>query len=202
MLVYGLTGGIGSGKSTVTRILTEAGLTCFDADRLGHELLRAGRPEAATLQRLFPECLGVDGSIDRRSLARRVFTDPPSRHALEDLLHPAIQRLFLERLAVLPRPRPRAIVIEGAVLLESGTRFGLDGVIAVFARPEVRVERLRRRDQSSDAEIAARMRAQLPEWVKVQRADFLVDNSGEEAETRAQVLQVAQQIAQETGGLR
>jgi len=199
MLIYGLTGGIGSGKSTVAGYFEEAGIFVSDADSLGHELLAGAGPEARAVAERFDDCTTGGGAIDRRKLGARVFSDPDERRWLEDLLHPAIGRRFLARLQRLDRPRPPVAVLEGAVLLESRTRFDLAGMVVVTAPEAVRIERLRKRDGHPDEHIRARLQAQMPEHEKILRASHLVDNSGTPEQTRRQVRATLDQMAKEIG---
>ncbi len=199
MLVYGLTGGIGSGKSTVAGMLRELGASTLDADALGHELLAPGRPEGRAVAARFPGAVGPDGRLQRRRLAAEVFADPAARAWLEALLHPAILRLAGERLAALPRPRPAGCLLEGAVLLESRTRFPLSGLVVVTAPLPVRLARLARRD-GEGAGAEARLRAQRPPWEKVLAATHLVDNGGTPADTRRATARLWAALRREWGG--
>ncbi|HOX46634.1 MAG TPA: dephospho-CoA kinase [Myxococcota bacterium] len=200
MLVYGLTGGIGSGKSTVAGMLRALGACTLDADALGHELLEPTCPEGRAVRARFPSCVGTDGRIGRRSLAAEVFTDATARAWLEDLLHPAILRRVAERLAALPRPRPRACLLEGALLVESRTRFPLVGLVVVTAPLAVRCARLGARDGLDGAALQARLRAQRPPADKVLAAAHLVDNGGSLADTRRAAERLWAALGREWGG--
>jgi dephospho-CoA kinase len=199
MRVYGLTGGIGSGKSTVAEMFEQGGVDVFDADAIGHEILSGDSPEARQVRQRFPDCCGPDG-IDRRRLGARVFADESQRRWLEDLLHPAIRRRLAERLEQLHDPRYGFCILEAAVLLESRTDFDLAGLLVVTADESVRVERLIERDGLAPAEIRQRMRAQLPDDEKVRRARYVIDNSGPLEQTRIQVDSVLQQLIEQHGG--
>jgi dephospho-CoA kinase len=197
MLVYGLTGGIGSGKSTVARLFAELGAVCLDADTLGHRLLLPDRPEGRAVAARFPDCLGPDGRLDRRALGARVFADREERAWLEERLHPAIRRELDEALAGLARPRPACCLVEGAVLLESRTRFRLCGLVVVHAPRSVRLERLGVRDGLPPAALEARLAAQLSPALKALRGTLLIDNGGSLADTRARVVRAWRSLGRE-----
>lgn len=198
MLTYGLTGGIGTGKSTVAAMFRERGVQVFDADDLGRQLLSAEDLGAQVLKR-FPDCGDPQGRVDRQKLADEVFSREESRRTLEDLLHPAIQNEFEKQKSQLARPRPAYCLIEGAVLLESRTDFSLAGLIVVTAPMQTRLERLRERDGTDEAHLSQRMAAQLPQHEKILAATHLIDNAGGLEETRSQVETLAAMLATENG---
>lgn len=200
MIVYGLTGGIGTGKSTVAGLLADRGAPVFDADAIGRELLSTPGPVALAVGRRFADCVGAEG-IDRRRVAERVFEDEAERSWLEDLLHPAIQRVFEQRLAELDRPGWPFAILEGAVLLESRTRFELAGLLVVSAPEPVRIARLAGRAGLGEEAARARMRAQAPEHDKLLKATHWIDNGGNLEQTRDRVQIVWDQLVQEHGGL-
>lgn len=199
MLTYGLTGGIGSGKSTVARLFEQAGVATHDADAIGRDLLSSDSPEAREVALRYPDSLASDGSIDRNHVAARVFSDPAELRWLEELMHPAIQREFHSRISGGPGSGPAFVLLEGAVLLESHIRFALDGLVVVTAPVEIRRGRIAKRDGSTREQIDARMRAQLPEHAKIINATHLIDNSGTPEHARHQVRTALDQIAQELG---
>jgi dephospho-CoA kinase len=199
MLTYGLTGGIGSGKSTVARLFEQAGVVTHDADAIGRDLLGSDSPEARAVARRYSDSLAADGSIDRSRVAARVFSDAAELHWLEALMHPAIQREFQSRISRGPGSRPAFVLLEGAVLLESHIRFALDGLLVVTAPVEIRRARIAKRDGSTQDQIDARMRAQLPEHAKITKATHLIDNSATLDHARRQVRCALDQIGQEQG---
>jgi dephospho-CoA kinase len=198
MLTYGLTGGIGTGKSTVAAMFKKRGVPVFDADDLGRRLLATESLAKQVLER-FPDCGDPHGRVDRQKLAEEVFSREDSRRALEDLLHPAILDEFEKQKSQLDRPRPAYCLIEGAVLLESLTDFSLAGLIVVTAPMQTRLERLRERDGTDEAHLRRRMAAQLPQHEKILAATHLIDNSGGLEETRSQVETLAARLAAENG---
>jgi len=193
--VVGLTGGIGTGKSTVAAMLAELGAVVIDADAIVHELQAPGTPLVrAIAEALGPEVLDSDGALDRKAVAERVFADPEARRRLNALVHPPVAAEMARRLeAARARGVPLA-VLDIPLLLEgrekgSGTAsaFPFDAVIVVYAPQEVQVERACARDGSRPEEVRARLRAQMPIEEKRGLADFVVDNSGSRDETRHQV---------------
>jgi dephospho-CoA kinase len=198
LLGYGLTGGIGSGKSTVGKMFAEEGWQVFDADLLGHQALtEAGVKEE--IRRIFPECF-LEGVVDRRRLAARVFADPAERRRLEELLHPRI----LERICLATRRAARPWLLEGAVLMESPLPFRrlLAGIIVVSAPWRLRLRRVMERDGCSEGEALARGRSQLPQDEKILQTDFFIENGGDLEHTRRQVRAVSQMLAREWGELK
>jgi dephospho-CoA kinase len=198
--VYGLTGGIGAGKSTVAGMFSELGVTTFDADAIGRRLLAGGGPEARAVLQRWPDCVTADGRPDRRAIARRVFGDAAERRWLEDLLHPAIERELQRQLDAAGGRRWPLALLEGAVLIESRTRFALDGMLVVWAPAAVRRLRVQARDGGDPQAIEQRIRAQLPEADKILAAHDLIDNAGERQRTRWQVRRALDHLLQEIGG--
>jgi dephospho-CoA kinase len=198
MLTYGLTGGIGTGKSTVARMFQELGIPVFDADDLGRRLLsEAGL--ANEVLRCFPDCAEAPGRVDRQKLAERVFSDAEARRTLEDLLHPAIRDEFENQKHKLPRPGSPYCLIEGAVFLESRTDFGLSGLIVVTAPERTRCSRLQKRDGTDESRVRRRISAQFPQYEKIQAATHVIDNAGGIEGTRRRVEEVADLLAAENG---
>jgi len=190
MLVFGLTGNIGTGKSTVARLFAEHGVPVIDADQVAREVVAPGTPGLAEVAGRFPGVLTPSGELDRKALADRVFADAQDRAALNAILHPRIGaevRTRLDRLAA--RGAPVAIY-EAALIVENGLHHGLDGLIVVNAPVEEQIRRLRLRDEMSEEEARSRIRAQLPAHEKVKAADFVIENTGAPELLRAQVTRV------------
>jgi dephospho-CoA kinase len=198
MLTYGLTGGIGTGKSTVAAMFRERGIPVFDADELGRQLLATKSLAKQVLER-FPGCGNTQGGVDRQKLAEEVFSQKDSRRELEDLLHPAILNEFKKQRAEIARPLPAYCLLEGAVLLESRTDFALAGMIVVTAPVKTRLERLQLRDGAGEEQLRRRMEAQLPQHQKILASTHLIDNGDGLEETRAQVETLAAGLAAENG---
>ena len=188
MRIVGLTGGIGSGKSTVARMLADRGAVVIDADRLARAAVAPGTPGlAAVVERFGDAYLTADGALDRRALGRRVFGDPEALAALNGIVHPEVARLQQAELATAKAQGARLVVYDVPLLFENSLDKVYRPVIVVAADPEVQRSRIRARDPLTDEEIDARIAAQMPLEQKVARADYVVDNNGDLAATERQV---------------
>lgn len=190
MRIYGLTGGIGSGKSTVVRMLRELGAHVLDADVIAREVVEPGTPGLKAVAERFPGVVGPDGLLDRAKLGARVFGDPKERAALNALLHPLIGQQFLLRTHALAERGVERLVYDAPLLIENRLHEGMDGVVLVWVPREVQKARLMARDGLDEAAAEARLAAQLPLDEKRQHATWVVDNSGNLEATRAQVAAV------------
>jgi dephospho-CoA kinase len=185
--VLGLTGGIGSGKSTAGRLIAELGVPVLDADQLAREVVEPGRPALAEVAAAWPQAIGPDGRVDRKRLADIIFADAAQRVRLEAITHPRIQALADERLADLAAKGHALAVYEASLLVESGRYKDFDGLVVVTAAPETQLERILARGDLTEAEAQARIDAQLPLLAKVRVATHLIDNDGELEATKEQV---------------
>jgi dephospho-CoA kinase len=187
VLLVGLTGGIGSGKSTVARMLEERGAVVFDADLLAREAVEPGTPgHTAVLERFGADVLAPGGELDREALASIVFADPSARRDLEQIVHPEVRRLFAEGSEAY-RDTDRIVVFSAPLLVESGMHTAFEILVVVSATVATQIERLMRQRGMSEAAIRARIDAQAPLEDKAAVADFLVDNGGTLAELESQV---------------
>jgi dephospho-CoA kinase len=185
MLTVGLTGGIGSGKSTVSRRLAELGAVVIDSDRLARDVVGPGTPGLAAIRAAFgPGVLAPDGTLDRPALAARVFADPELRAVLNGIVHPLVR----QRAASLSRAAPSdAVVVQDVPLLvESGLAASFDLVVVVDAPDDTRVDRLQARGLSAE-DARARMAAQATREERLDAADYVLDNSGSPDHLRVQV---------------
>jgi dephospho-CoA kinase len=192
--IYGLTGNIGSGKSTVARLLAARGVPVVDADLIAREVVMPGRPALREIEKRFPGVVAPDGALDRKALAARVFNDASERAALNAIIHPRIAEEMGRRMSALAGAGRPFAVYEAALIVENGLHHGLDGLIVVTAPEKAQIERLRRRDGMSEEEARARIAAQLPAAEKVRQATFVIQNHGREADLAAQVDRVLAQI--------
>ncbi|WNG48616.1 dephospho-CoA kinase [Archangium minus] len=190
MKIYGLTGGIASGKSTVSRMLRELGAHVLDADVIAREVVEPGTPGLKAVAERFPGVVGPDGLLDRAALGARVFGDPKERAALNSILHPLIGQQFLLRTHALAAQGVARIIYDAPLLIENRLHEGMDGVVLVWVPREVQKARLMARDGLDEAAAEARLAAQLPLDEKRQHATWLVDNSGEREATQARVNEV------------
>lgn len=183
--MVGLTGGIGSGKSTVAERLAALGAIVIDADRIARQVVEPGTPALARLvERFGADILAADGTLDRARLAAKAFADENSRKDLEDITHPAIAEEFLRQVAAAPAA---AVVVHDVPLLAEAKRpMEYAAVIVVEAPVEVRLERLEARGiPRADAE--RRMAAQATDAERRKLATWVVDNGGDLGALEAQV---------------
>jgi len=185
VLRIGLTGGIGSGKSTVSRLLAERGAVIVDADVIAREVVEPGTPGLAAVVDAFgPGIVADDGSLDRPALAAVVFADPEARRRLDGIVHPLVRARATEVAGAAP---PDAVVVNDVPLLvETGQAAAYDLVLVVEADTETRVARLVQRGLTAD-DARARMAAQATDEQRRAVADVVLDNSGTEDELAAQV---------------
>jgi len=184
----GLTGGIASGKSTVAELLRSWGCFLADADAISRRALDPGTVcFEQTVSAFGRDVLRPDGTVDRKKVARIVFSDEQALAMLNGIIHPYVrQRMRIESEAAFEREPGRLIVWDVPLLFESGYDADVAKTIVVTARQELRVRRIRERDGFTRAEALRRIRAQMPDREKVRRADFVIPNNGtrEELETR------------------
>ena len=171
MIKIGITGGIGSGKSTVCRIFSLLGVPVYDSDSNARRLMNADPEVTARIRSLFGEGTYRDGELDRRLLASRIFANGKLRGELNRIVHPAVSRDFLDWAQ---RQRGPYVLQEAAILFESGAWRDMDAVVAVSAPEPVRIRRAMRRDSSSEEAVRARMAAQIGEAERVERADYVI----------------------------
>lgn len=184
--VIGLTGNIGTGKSTVLHMLKELGAYAIDADAVAHQAMRPGGPAYAGIVEAFgPDVLRPDGEIDRHVLAGRVFDDPAALRRLESIVHPAVFRAVQEEIRHSDAP---VAVVEAIKLLESGMVQRLcDAVWVVDTPEEIAIQRLVRSRGMSPEEARRRLASQSSREEKLAAADVVIDNAGTIEETRRQV---------------
>ena len=187
--LVGLTGGIASGKSVVSRQLVALGCRLVDADVLAREVVAPGEPAwRAIVEEFGREVLGPDDQLDRKRLGAIVFADLARRKALEAITHPAI---LTRRQAILDTWAAAGfdglVVLDIPLLVEVGAATHVDRVVVVYAEREVQLERLMSRDRFEPAEAERRVGSQMPLAEKVRYAHYVVDNSGTPDETAAQV---------------
>ncbi len=180
MLVVGLTGGIGSGKSTVADLFAARGVPVIDMDEIARELTRPGRPALAEIAKAFgPDILNSGGELDRAALRRRIFTDPGARRRLEAILHPRIRAEVTRRLHGLEAPYAVVVI---PLLVESGQRDLVDRVLVVDAPEDLQIRRTTARDGVGEEEVRAVLAAQAGRRERLAVADdVIVNDDGPEA---------------------
>jgi len=185
MIRVGLTGGIGSGKSTVARLLAEHGALVIDADQIAREVVEPGQPALTEIaERFGPDVITTDGSLDRAALAAIVFADAAALADLNAITHPRIAARTAQLIAA--APDDAVVVYDMPLLVENDLAEGWDHVIVVEADREVRVRRLIERGLD-EADIEARMSRQASDEQRRAVADVVIDNSGDLDSLRAQV---------------
>lgn len=198
MRIFGLTGNIASGKSTVASMLRDLGIPVLDADRISREVTApGGRAYEAVVRAFGPGIVGSDGAIDRKRLGAVVFADPARRAQLEEITHPAILEAMKSALDDLSRRGIPLAVVEAALIHESGRKGLVEAVIAVRCDAEAQLRRLMRRDGISMEAASARLRAQMDAGRKADASDYVIDNSGDIGETRRQVERLAHVLSEE-----
>lgn len=195
MLLVGLTGGIGSGKSTAARLLDRRGAVVIDADQLAREAVAAGTDGFRRVVDTFgPEVVGPDGELDRAALAATVFRDPERKAALEAIVHPEVARLFAERLEP-HRESDRVVVYVTPLLVELGLAPAFDVVVVVTASPHLRISRVASDRGLDPDDVRRRMAAQASDERRAEVADVLLDNDGTLAELDAQIQRLWPELA-------
>jgi dephospho-CoA kinase len=185
VLRIGLTGGIGSGKSTVSALLAARGAVVIDADRIAREVVEPGTPGLAAVVEAFGErVLRADGSLDRPALAAVVFADPDARKRLDGIVHPLVRARSVELAADVPGNS--VVVHDVPLLVETGPAASYDVVLVVQADPEVRVRRLVKRGLGEE-DARARIAAQATDEQRRAVADVVLDNDGTAEDLAAQV---------------
>ncbi len=195
MRIFGLTGGIGCGKTTVAGMFRDEGIPVVDADRIAREVTAPG--ELAYLEivhRFGRDILREDGEIDRAKLADIVFSDPLRRAELEAVTHPRIVEGIAYALQKLAAQGHRAAIVEAALIHEKGRGGMFDAVIGILCARSQQIERLAERDGMPREKALLRLSAQMDAEAKAKACDHVIDNSGDLSSTRAQVRALAARL--------
>ncbi|GAK38726.1 dephospho-CoA kinase [Paenibacillus urinalis] len=186
----GLTGGIATGKSSVSRYLVSLGAILIDADQIAREVMLPGHPVlAAVIERFGQAVLNEDGTLHRKKLGEIVFGNSAELKALNDITHPAIRQEMRERMRMFEQEQPDKLVVSDIPLLyESGLSEQFEQVMVVYVPAEIQLKRLMERDGISESDAISRLNAQMDIEEKKRRADIVIDNSGTMEETKAQIL--------------
>lgn len=193
--ILGLTGGTGAGKSLAAERFRQAGIPVLDADRIGHEVIAPGGAAYEEVRKSFPEAVAEDGSIDRRELGKRVFSDPSARLILNHIVHPAIRTVVYQEAENLYQQGFTVILVDAALLAEDGQlQDYLDGLILVMAPEELRIERLIKHCGLSREMALARVASQISPKEKLKLADYVINNAGTLEDLHGQVDAVAEDL--------
>lgn len=200
MLRVGLTGSIAVGKSFVSAMLSGFGCHVLDADRTAREVVAAGTEGLARIVEEFGvEVLSEDGTLDRARLGAIIFGDEQRRQILNSILHPLIIAAQDEQLRKWAAADPQGIsLVDAALMIESGGYRRFSKLIVVHCRPEIQLARLMSRDNLTVEDAQRRIDSQMPQAEKMLYADFLIDNSGDEAETHRQTTEVYRALQAES----
>jgi dephospho-CoA kinase len=215
MLILGITGGVATGKSTVTEMFADLGAAVVSADQIAHELLRPGSPLSAKVVRAFPECRDPFGrppdqpstfpggshiqftsdAVDRRALARLIFADPKARKRLERITHPPIIAQLRQQIdALRPLESPPLAAVEIPLLFEAKLTKLVDRIVVVTCAEELQIRRLEERTGISRDDALRQIGAQWPLERKIKLADHIISTDGTLDETRDAVLAVWQDL--------
>lgn len=197
MLVIGLTGGIGSGKTTVCRHFAALGVPVIDTDLIAREVVAPGQPGLTKVTDTFGlEILAPDGTLDRARLRERIFADTEARHTLESILHPLIRTRMEEQLAALQAPYA---IVAIPLLVETGRREHLDRILVVDSPEELQIARVCQRDEVKREQAEAILKAQCSRASRLAVADDVIYNTDDLAALEAQVSQMHRRYLQLAG---
>jgi len=187
MKIIGLTGGIGSGKSTASGYLADLGAVVVDLDKTGHEVLKQREIKDKLVNEFGSEILDGKGDIDRTGLGKRVFSDKGSLLKLNAIVHPAIDTIVREKAEEYRRQGVKAVVFEAAAMLEAGRDWQVDEVWVTLAPEDAVLQRLSTRPNYPEADVKARIRSQITNEERIRQADVVIDNAGTPEELRDKV---------------
>lgn len=196
MLKVGLTGGIATGKSYVLSVLGELGCEVMDADQTAREVVEPGQPAFEEIVAHFGgEIVGVDGRLDRPKLGAIVFNDAAQREKLNSIVHPKVFEAQARWMAEVEARNPQAVVIiDAALMIETGSYRRFDKVVVVYCEPELQLQRLMARNNMTQEEATARISSQMPSAEKLKFADFSINTSLGFEDTRLQTVALYEQL--------
>ncbi|MGD2097982.1 MAG: dephospho-CoA kinase [Desulfobacterales bacterium] len=190
MRLIGLTGGIATGKSTVSAMFKKAGAIIIDADRIARAVVKKGLPAYREIVAQFgTEILLPDGEINRNMLGNIIFNDPHKKQLLNRIVHPHVNEEVNRQIKQTQKTHPNAVVVlDVPLLIEAGMHNNLSEIIVVYAPQDIQIQRLMQRDRISEADALARVQSQMSIEEKKQQATLVIDNSGTIENTRRQAL--------------
>ncbi len=187
MKVIGLTGGIASGKSTISALFQKRGVVVLDADINSREVVEPGQPALSEIAAAFGEDLILPGGgLDREKLGDIIFSDTSAREQLNAIVHPRVAHRFFEQVQA-HQPTEAWLIYDAPLIVENNLQSGFDGLIVVRCEPDIQKSRLMRRNSLNETEANNRIRSQFPLDKKVEVADWIIDNSGTLEESEDQV---------------
>jgi len=201
LVIAGLTGGIATGKSTVSSILREAGAIIIDADTIARDAVQKNLPAWHEIVRIFgKDVLLSDGEIDRAYLGGIIFRDSSKNEILNKIVHPHVIQRVAERIEKIGKEYPDSVVIlDVPLLIEAGMDKGLEEVVLVYTPELIQIKRLVEREKISDEEALLKVRSQMPIEKKREFATIIIDNSGTIAATKERALEVFDSLKKKVG---
>jgi dephospho-CoA kinase len=204
VLTVGITGGIGAGKTTVCKIFEELGAKVIYADELAKEIMENDESLKKKIKKIFGEKSYIGGKLNRKFIADIIFSSDEKRKLLESIVHPAvIKRILSDLKKIADEGKYNFVVVEAALIFESGFDKELDYVLVVDADDEIKIKRIMERDKCSKEEVLKRMRAQLDSKIKRELADMVIINDGDIDELRKKVsffYSLFEKISKSSGG--
>jgi dephospho-CoA kinase len=193
--LIGITGGIATGKSTVTAMFRGLSAHVLDADEIAREVVASGTDGLAEIAARWPDAIAPDGTLDRKRMGELIFRSPADRAALDAITHPRIQAAVIERTAALADAGNKVAFYDAALLIENRLHEALNGVVLVVVPHAVQLQRLMARNGLTQEAAETRIASQLPLEDKKRYATWIIDNSGTLDATRAQVEKVWQEVS-------
>ena len=201
MVIAGLTGGIATGKSTVSSILREAGAIIIDADAIARDAVKKDLPAWHEIVRIFgKEILLPDGEIDRIRLGDIIFRDASKKETLNKIVHPHVIQKVAELIEAIGKESPDStVILDVPLLIEAGMDKGMEDVVLVYTPEHIQIKRLVERDGISDEDALLRVRSQMPIEKKREFSTIIIDNSGTMAATKKRALEVFDSLKKKAG---
>lgn len=188
MLKIGLTGGIASGKSTVSAWLKSHGFPVIDADLIAREVVEPDEPAYGEIVKAFGRSvLNPDGSLNRQALGKIIFSDRNKRETLNHIVHPAVRKRMIERVSACEAGGEKVVFLDIPLLFEGGLWKWVDKTLLVYVTRAVQIERLTERNHLTEEEAIERIESQMPLESKRKRADAVIDNNGDRSKTESQL---------------
>ncbi|MDC2830289.1 dephospho-CoA kinase [Limosilactobacillus mucosae] len=196
-LIIGLTGGIASGKSTISSILKAVGWPVIDADLIARQIVMPGSKGLEQIVNRFgPQMLNSDGTLDRKKLGKTVFDDPKKLSDLDKIEHPLIQEAIDSQLDEFKKQHLPVVVLDVPLLFETGMDEECDLTVLAVVDQATQLKRLMKRDQISKMDAVKKISSQMSLKEKMQRADVIIDNNGTLEQTRSQVAELVDRVSQ------
>lgn len=178
MLIIGLTGNIGCGKSSLSKIFMDKGIDVVDADIVSRQIFEDKELLQTVFEKFGPSIKNNDGSLNRKALGNIVFNDNEKLIELNNITHPRIKEKIFNQIRNLEEQGKPIVILDGALLVETGYLDDIDKLIVVTCDEEIQIERIKKRDNCTKLEALSRIKSQMSQVEKVKYADYTIDNSG------------------------